>query len=54
MTGAQYNVALIIFFVPYILLEVPSNIVLRKLAPSTWLSLLLFFWGKSQAPAQIL
>lgn len=45
MTGSQYNIALLIFFVPYILLEVPSNLVLRKLAPSTWLSTLIFLWG---------
>ncbi len=45
LTGTQYNVALLIFFVPYILLEVPSNLILRKLAPSTWLSLLIFLWG---------
>jgi hypothetical protein len=46
LNGTQYNVALLIFFVPYILLEVPSNIILRKIAPSTWLSALLFFWGE--------
>jgi MFS family permease len=45
MSGSQYNVALLIFFIPYILLEVPSNLILRKLAPSTWLSVLIFFWG---------
>ena len=46
MSGTQYNVALLIFFVPYILLEVPSNIILKRVAPSTWLSLLLFLWGE--------
>jgi MFS family permease len=45
MSGTQYNVASMILFVPYILLEVPSNIVLRKVAPSMWLSGLMFFWG---------
>ncbi|KAH8820245.1 major facilitator superfamily domain-containing protein [Xylogone sp. PMI_703] len=45
LNGSQYNVALLIFFVPYITLEVPSNIILRKVAPSTWLSALIFFWG---------
>ena len=45
MSGPQYNVASMILFVPYILLEVPSNIILRKVAPSTWLSGLMFFWG---------
>ncbi|BAE60823.1 unnamed protein product [Aspergillus oryzae RIB40] len=33
----QFNTALTIFFVPYVLLEVPSNIVLKKLQPHVWL-----------------
>jgi MFS family permease len=45
MTGTQYNVASMILFVPYILLEVPSNIIIKKIAPSVWLSGLMFFWG---------
>lgn len=45
MSGQDYNIALFVFFIPYILLEVPSNIILRKVAPSTWLSLLMFIWG---------
>ncbi|KAI9677626.1 MAG: hypothetical protein M1817_006581 [Caeruleum heppii] len=45
MRGSDYNVALLIFFVPYILLEVPSNLLLKKLAPSTWLSVIMFCWG---------
>lgn len=44
LTG--YNVALLIFFVPYILLEVPSNIMLRRIPPSWWIGALMFFWGK--------
>lgn len=32
----QFNTALTIFFVPYVLLEVPSNIVLKKLQPHVW------------------
>jgi hypothetical protein len=40
------DIALFIFFVPYILFEVPSNLILKKLAPSTWLSLIMVLWGK--------
>ena len=47
MARNDYNIALQIFFIPYILLEVPSNIVLKKVAPSTWLSAIMFFWGTS-------
>ncbi|KAA6410729.1 MAG: Major Facilitator Superfamily [Lasallia pustulata] len=45
MKGHDYNVALFVFFIPYILFEVPSNILLRKIAPSTWLSSIMFCWG---------
>ena len=47
MKGNDYNIALLVFFVPYILFEVPSNIIIRKLAPSTWLSFLMVCWGKT-------
>lgn len=45
MVGNNYNVALFIFFIPYILCEVPSNMILKKVAPSTWLSGIMFSWG---------
>lgn len=32
-------------FVPYILFEVPSNILIKRMAPSTWLALLMVCWG---------
>ena len=45
LTGPQYNIALEMFFIPYMLLEVPSNLILKKIAPSTWLSAIMVFWG---------
>ena len=45
MKDHDYNIALFIFFIPYILLEVPSNLVLKKIAPSWWLSGIMFAWG---------
>ncbi|KAJ5409435.1 uncharacterized protein N7487_003794 [Penicillium crustosum] len=46
MSGTQYNVALGIFFVPYVLFEVPSNILLAKFKkPSLYLSILMLLWG---------
>ena len=45
MAHNDYNVALQVFFIPYILLEVPSNILLKRIRPSTWLSFLMFMWG---------
>ncbi|MCJ1471797.1 hypothetical protein MMC13_000438 [Lambiella insularis] len=41
----QYNTALTIFFVPYILFEIPSNIFLKKLKPHVWLSSCMFLFG---------
>lgn len=46
MTGHDYNIALFVFFIPYILFEVPSNIVIKRIAPSTWLSIIMVLWGK--------
>jgi len=45
MTGNDYNIALFIFFPSYIVFEVPSNILIKRLAPSTLLSGLMFCWG---------
>lgn len=36
VTGTKYNTALTIFFVPYILLEIPLNILLKKFKPHVW------------------
>jgi hypothetical protein len=40
LKGIQYNTALTIFFVPYVVFEIPSNIILKRLKPHVWLS----FW----------
>lgn len=45
LNGHDYNIALFVFFIPFILFEVPSNIIIRRLAPSTWLSLIVVLWG---------
>ncbi|RJE23921.1 MFS transporter [Aspergillus sclerotialis] len=45
MAGHQYNIALFVFFIPYILFEVPSNVILKKVKPSWWLSGIMFAWG---------
>jgi hypothetical protein len=43
MKGRNYKVASLIFYVSYIVFEVLSNLILPKVASSTWLSVLLFF-----------
>lgn len=46
MSGTDYNVALAVFFVPYVLCEVPSNMLLAKFTkPSLYMSILILCWG---------
>ncbi|KAF2161135.1 hypothetical protein M409DRAFT_37608 [Zasmidium cellare ATCC 36951] len=45
LKGNQYNIISTLFFVPYIIFEIPSNIVLKKVRPSLWLSFLVVSWG---------
>jgi MFS family permease len=46
MVGNDYAIALQVFFVLYIVLEIPSNLALQKIAPSTWLSGIMCIWGE--------
>ncbi|THD00310.1 hypothetical protein EYZ11_000203 [Aspergillus tanneri] len=46
--GTKYNTALTIFFVPYIIFEIPSNVLLKKFKPHVWLTIcqgLVSNWG---------
>ena len=52
MHGNDYNIALLVFFVPYILFEIPANLLLKKMAPSTWLSLIMILWGEFSSSRQ--
>jgi MFS family permease len=45
MGGVEYNTALTIFFVPYILCEIPSNILIKYLSPRVWLSICCIGFG---------
>ncbi|KAL2410902.1 putative transporter [Exophiala dermatitidis] len=45
MTGSDYNIALFMFFIPYITLEFPSNVLLKRLRPSIYLPSLIIGWG---------
>lgn len=45
LVGSQYNIALTMFFIPYALLEVPSNIILKLMRPSWWIAIMMFSWG---------
>ncbi|KAK4035097.1 high-affinity nicotinic acid transporter [Parachaetomium inaequale] len=43
--GSRFNVALFAYYSSYVLLEVPSNMIIRKVRPSLYLSGLMFCWG---------
>lgn len=47
--GDRYTIALVVFFPPYFFLELPSNIVLRKVGSANWLAFIAFAWGSSHS-----
>ncbi|KUJ15489.1 MFS general substrate transporter [Mollisia scopiformis] len=45
LKNTEFNTALTIFFVPYVVFEIPSNVFLKRLSPRIWLSFCMFFFG---------
>ncbi|KAF9234654.1 MFS general substrate transporter [Melanogaster broomeanus] len=45
LTGNKYNIALLMYFIPYSLLEFPSNLVIQVIRPSRWLPAIMVLWG---------
>ncbi|KAL8775812.1 MAG: hypothetical protein Q9194_003612 [Teloschistes cf. exilis] len=45
LRGNQYQTAVSILFVTYLLSELPSNLVLKKFRPSRWISFITTAWG---------
>ena len=45
MHGSQYQTAVSLLFVTYILCELPSNLVIKKLRPSRWIAFITTSWG---------
>ncbi|KAH6713467.1 high-affinity nicotinic acid transporter [Leptodontidium sp. MPI-SDFR-AT-0119] len=41
----QYNTALAVFFPTYIIAEIPSNMMMKRLTPSIWLSFIMIAWS---------
>uniref|UniRef100_A0A8H7NK57 Major facilitator superfamily (MFS) profile domain-containing protein n=1 Tax=Bionectria ochroleuca TaxID=29856 RepID=A0A8H7NK57_BIOOC len=41
----RYSIALIVFFVGYVVFEVPSNMILVRTRPSVYLATIMFLWG---------
>jgi len=45
LSDHQYSVALIVYYLFYIVSEVPSNLLMKKVSPRIWLPLLTALWG---------
>ncbi|KAF9486023.1 MFS general substrate transporter [Pholiota conissans] len=43
--GDRYSIVSCIYFVPYILLQLPGNLVLRRFGVRNWLSFIVLVWG---------
>ncbi|EAU83773.2 hypothetical protein CC1G_07508 [Coprinopsis cinerea okayama7 len=46
--GPRYSIVTCMYFVPYILLQLPGNLVLRKFGVRDWLTFLVLAWGTVQ------
>ncbi|RUS24386.1 LOW QUALITY PROTEIN: major facilitator superfamily domain-containing protein [Jimgerdemannia flammicorona] len=45
LTNDEYNWALSIFFIGYVILEVPSNVFLKRFGPRLWIPIGMTVWG---------
>jgi MFS family permease len=52
LSSSDYSLALSIFFVGYLLAEVPSNMLLVRSRPSLFLPALMFIWGAMSVGAK--
>ena len=45
LSSGEYSLTIIIFFISYILFEVPSNLILSRTRPSVYLPTIMILWG---------
>ncbi|WWC65223.1 uncharacterized protein I303_107837 [Kwoniella dejecticola CBS 10117] len=45
LTSTQYSIVLLVFFISYVIFEVPSNLLIARVRPSLYLSGLCIVWG---------
>ena len=45
LTESQYAICVGIFFVGYVLFELPSNLMMKRATPPVWIARILFSWG---------
>ncbi|KAG6893258.1 hypothetical protein C0992_010714, partial [Termitomyces sp. T32_za158] len=46
--GDRYSIASCVYFIPYVLLQLPSNLIVQKIGPRIWLSICVVGWGAAQ------
>ncbi|KAF2854725.1 MFS transporter-like protein [Plenodomus tracheiphilus IPT5] len=44
-TGTKFNIALLVFYIPYILVDVPSNMLVKRVRAGVYLPMLITAWG---------
>lgn len=44
-TGTKFNIALLVFYIPYILVDVPSNWIIKHVRAGIYLPALITMWG---------
>ncbi|KAI9735848.1 MAG: hypothetical protein M1834_001313 [Cirrosporium novae-zelandiae] len=45
LSASQYQLSVSLLFIPYLLSELPSNLVLKRLRPSRWIAFIATSWG---------
>ncbi|CAF3088296.1 unnamed protein product [Rotaria socialis] len=45
LSSTQYNTCLSVFFITYVIFEIPSNLILKRLRPSRWIPMIMVSWG---------
>lgn len=45
LRGNRYNIAVAVFFVPYVFFEAPSNFAMKYFSPSVWIGRIMISWG---------
>ncbi|KPI44191.1 putative transporter [Cyphellophora attinorum] len=43
--GPRYSISLLVFFIGYVIFEIPSNMMIRRLGTRIWMTLLIVIWG---------
>jgi MFS family permease len=44
-TGTRFNIALLVFYIPYILVDIPSNLLVKRVRAGIYLPALITSWG---------